>query len=86
MAKTSEWVLNSVLYSSQRQLAVINNKLVKKGDRIDGAKVLTVMPGLVKLSYKKKIITLKIRAMNVRGLSTGAGFKMNKKSLKEKKI
>ena len=79
-------VLNSVLYSSQRQLAVINNKVVKKGDRIDGAKVFSVQPGLVKLAYRGKVITLKVRAMNVRGLPADAGFKMSKKPLKENKI
>lgn len=84
--KKEAWVLNSVLYSKARQYAIVNGQLVKKSDRVDGAKVLTVSSDSVRLSYKGKIIKLKINDLNSRGLASGSDFKMIKKSLNEKKL
>lgn len=84
--KKEAWILNSVLYSSTRQYAIVNSRLVKKGDRVDGAKVLKVSPDSVRLSNKGKIINLKMNDLNSRGLASGSDFKMIKKSLNEKKL
>ncbi len=73
------WVLSSILYSSDRQHAIINNKLVKKGEMIMGAKLVGLAPGSVRLLSKGKFIDLKI-------YDTDKNFKSIKKSLKEKKI
>ncbi|MDJ0833337.1 MAG: hypothetical protein QNJ69_07410 [Gammaproteobacteria bacterium] len=59
--KKQDWVLNSILYSSQRQHAIINNKLVKKGDTIAGAKLIRVEPQRVRLIAKGKIIDLSLK-------------------------
>lgn len=73
------WVLSSILYSSDRQHAIINNKLVKKGEMIMGAKLVGLAPGSVRLLSKGKFIDLKV-------YDTDENFKSIKKSLKEKKI
>lgn len=77
--KKDVWVLNSILYSSHRQHAIINNQLVKKGDMIKGAKLVRLKPDSVRLLSKGKAIDLKIYGSN-------ADFKSIKKSLNEKKI
>lgn len=52
--------LNSILYSSQRKHAIINNKLMKKGDVIRGAKLVSLHPYSVRLISKGKIIDLSL--------------------------
>ncbi len=59
--KKPAWVLNSILYSSERKHAIINNKLVKKGDFIAGAKLVRVEPQSVRLIAKGKIIDLSLK-------------------------
>lgn len=54
-----QWVLNSILFSSQRQHAIINNKLVRLGDMIEGARVIRLRPDSVRLIAKGKTINLK---------------------------
>ncbi|MBT3206169.1 MAG: hypothetical protein HOM14_05455 [Gammaproteobacteria bacterium] len=71
--------LNSILYSSNRQHAIINNQLVKKGDIINGAKLVGLKPDGVRLLSKGKFIDLKI-------FDSQPIFKSIKKSLNEKKI
>lgn len=56
--KKEPWVLNSILYSSQRKHAIINNKLVKKGDLIKGAKLVRLRPDSVRLLARGKAIDL----------------------------
>ncbi len=56
------WVLNSILYSKQRQHAVINNVLVRKGERIRGARLVRLTPESVRLVHKGKVIDLDLRS------------------------
>lgn len=44
-----DWRLESVLVSDQRRVAVINGRAVSEGDRVNGAEVLAIKPGLVLL-------------------------------------
>jgi hypothetical protein len=74
--KQEPWVLKSILYSSTRQHAIINNKLVRKGDRIAGAKLVSLKPDSVRLVARGKVIVLKLPAFD----------QSIKKSLKEKKL
>ncbi|MCK5662609.1 MAG: hypothetical protein KAI17_03935, partial [Thiotrichaceae bacterium] len=76
--KLTVFELNSILYSADRQHAIINNQLVKKGDVIDGAKLVRLQPDSVRLLSKGKIIDLKI-------YDNKLNFKAIKKSLNEKK-
>ena len=71
--------LHSILYSSHRQHAIINNQLLKKGDIINGAKLVSLKPDSVRLLSKGKFIDLKI-------FDSQPNFKSIKKSLNEKKI
>ncbi len=77
--KKESWVLNSILFSSQRQHAIINNKLVKKGDTISGAKLIALNPDSVQLLSKGKVIKLRI-------YEPDKNFKSIKKSLIENKL
>jgi hypothetical protein len=73
--KQSPWVLSSILFSRQRQHAIINNQLVKKGETIKGAKLIRLKPGSVRLLVNGKVIDLSLRKQ----------LKTVKKSLSEKK-
>lgn len=73
------WVLNSILFSPGRQHAIINNKLVNRGGKVDGAKLIELQSGSVTLLSKGKKIKLTINESQVR-------LKSIKKSLAEKKI
>ncbi len=61
-AERSEWVLSSILYSSTRQHAIINDKLVKKGDVLAGARLVNISKDRVQLKKKGKLIELKLEA------------------------
>jgi hypothetical protein len=72
--KQSTWELNSILYSGQRQHAIINNKLVRKGGSIDGARLVRIRPDSVRLVTGGKVVNLSLPSRH----------KTVKKSLKEK--
>ena len=52
--------LQQVLIREDSRLAVINNRLVKAGDRISGARVVEIKPGsvVVKISQKRVVLSL----------------------------
>ena len=56
------WELNSILLSEQRQHAIINNTLVRKGGIVDGAKLVNIEPGSVRLVQRGKVIKLSLPA------------------------
>ncbi len=70
------WVLNSILISSGRQHAIINNTLVRKGEKIAGARLVSLQPDHVRLVRNGKVIVLKL---------PGVDYSI-KKSLNEKKL
>ena len=43
------WVLTSTLVSGQRRTAVVNDRVVARGDRINGARVVSIEPSAVRL-------------------------------------
>ena len=59
--KAEPWVLSSILYARDRQHAIINNQLVKKGEIVRGAKLIGLKPGSARLLLKGKVIDLKLR-------------------------
>lgn len=65
------WELNSILYSSQRRHAIINNKLVRQGDTVDGAKLVRLRPDSARLIAKSKVIDLKLstRAASIKKIA-----------------
>lgn len=58
--KQDPWILNSILYSSNRQHAIINNKLVRKGEVIAGAKLISLESDSVRLISRGKVVVLKL--------------------------
>lgn len=58
--KTISWKLTSTLISPQRQVAVINDQVVKVGQKIDGAKLVAVKSGSALLHHDGKTIQLKL--------------------------
>jgi hypothetical protein len=71
---STSWQLNSILYSGQRQHAIINNQLVRKGGSVDGARLVRIEPDSVRLVAGGKPIKLVLPARE----------KMVKKSVQEK--
>lgn len=58
--KAIKWKLTSTLIAPQRQVAVINDQVVKVGEKIDGAKLVAVKPGSALLHHAGKTIQLKL--------------------------
>lgn len=63
------WTLTSTLISEQRRTAVINDTVVSPGDHINGAKVISIKPSMVKLRIGKRNMTLVMLKKNVKSLS-----------------
>lgn len=74
--KQNPWILNSILFSSDRQHAIINNKLVRKGEKISGARLVSLKSDSVSLVSSGKVIVLKLPGVD----------QSIKKSLNEKKL
>ena len=71
-AKTNQrprWVLTSTLVSPQRRTAVINNRVVSRGDRVNGATVINIHPALVRLRARGRDVTLVMLKKKVKSLS-----------------
>lgn len=54
-------VLTGILVSEDGNLALIDDRILKVGDTIDGAAILNIQPDRVELSYQNQKITLKNR-------------------------
>lgn len=67
--KRSRWTLHSTLVSSSRRTAVINNRVVSLGDRINGATVVSIQPSSVRLRAKGREVTLVMLKKNIKTLS-----------------
>ncbi|MCF6283481.1 MAG: general secretion pathway protein GspB [Candidatus Polarisedimenticolaceae bacterium] len=52
------WSLESVLIAQKRQIAVINGEIVKRGDRVNGARVVSIKKSGVTLYKKGKYFKL----------------------------
>ena len=63
------WVLTSTLVSPQRRTAVINNRVVSRGDRVNGATVINIHPALVRLRARGRDVTLVMLKKKVKSLS-----------------
>lgn len=53
-SKRKVWYVNQILTSGERRIAIVNNRAVKIGDEVSGAKVIDIMPSLVVLEYNNK--------------------------------
>ena len=68
-SKGPRWILHSTLVSSDRRTAVINNRVVSQGDRINGATVVSIQPSSVRLREKGREVTLMMLTKNIKSLS-----------------
>lgn len=62
------WLVNEILHSEGRRVAIVNNKMVKKGDVVDGARVVDITSERVTLEYKGRIINSRINLVAVKRL------------------
>lgn len=63
---TSAWRLESTLTSNGRRVAIINGRAVRAGDRVDGARVLGIDGGRVRLAYDGHRFTIRRPGNQVR--------------------
>ena len=63
------WVLSSTLVSTSRRSAVINDKVVVVGDRVNGARVVSIRPSSVRLQVNGRDITLVMLKKDVKSVS-----------------
>ena len=59
-ATTIRFSLSSVRISSTRRTAVINDRMVEAGDKVNGAKVVAIFPSSVKLKKQGKVFTVRL--------------------------
>ncbi len=64
--KVANWILKSTLISSDRKTAVINDKVLSVGEKVDGAKLIKILPGKVKIRVKGRIKTLRLIKKDVK--------------------
>lgn len=69
MNKDKKWYVNEILSSEGRRIAIVNNKMVSIGDKVDGAKVIDITPDQVKLKYENRIIYSPLTLIEVKKLS-----------------
>lgn len=63
---TAGWQLNSTLISAHRRLAMINGKTVGVGDRVDGATVIAIRAGAVRLRRSGRQFTIHLIATTIK--------------------
>ena len=63
------WVLSSTLVSAGRRSAVINDKVVAVGDRVNSARVVSIQPSSVRLQVNGRDITLVMLKKDVKSVS-----------------
>ncbi len=56
--RRARWVLQSTLISPERRLAIVNRRTVAVGGRINGARVVAILPASVVLEHKGRRIQL----------------------------
>lgn len=52
------WELMSTLVADGRRVAIINERTVRSGDWVGGARVLAIAPGRVRLDYRGRVFTI----------------------------
>lgn len=56
----SNFTLNGIVYDTEDSWAIINNKVVRVGERLDGAKVISIAPQKVVLLFKNEKFDLSV--------------------------
>lgn len=53
--------LSGILYDWEKPMAIINKRVVAKGTFVSGAEILEIQPNYVRVSFKGKELTLKVK-------------------------
>jgi len=61
-----EFTVTAILFSDERQRAVVNGRLVAEGDRVDGAEVMKIRPDALELQYRGETITRRLPTVELR--------------------
>lgn len=57
----SNFTLNGIIYDTDNSWAIINNKMVKTGDVLSGAQIVSILPQKVILVFKKETFDLTVK-------------------------
>ncbi len=57
----SNFTLNGIIYDTDNSWAIINNEMVKIGDVLDGARIVSILPQKVVLVFKKETFDLTVK-------------------------
>ena len=67
-----QWRLSGVRINADKRSAILNGKLVKEGDKLDGAVVLEIKPAEVTLQQDDKRLVVRLLLSNIKQpVSTG---------------
>lgn len=67
------WRLSGIRIKEDKRNAILNGKLVKEGDKLDGAVVMEIKPSEVTLQQEDKRLVVKLLLSNIKKqVSTGA--------------
>lgn len=58
---TANFTLNGIVYDAEDSWAIVNNKVVRIGDTLDGAKVVSIAPRKVVLLFKDERFDLSVK-------------------------
>jgi len=61
----TRWHLSAVYIADGHRSAVINGRLRKKGEMIDGARVVAILPAKVRLQKNKQQFTIRLLTDNI---------------------
>ena len=57
----TSFILNGIVYDADDSWAIINNKIVRVGDKLDGATVISIAPQKVVLLFKEERFGLAVK-------------------------
>jgi len=67
-----QWRLSGVRINADKRSAILNGKLVKEGDKLDGAEVTEIKPAQVTLQQEDKQLVVKLLISSIKQpVSTG---------------
>ena len=61
-----QWRLSGIRITENKRSAILNGKLVKEGDKLDGAEVVEIKPSEVTLQQQNKRLVVKLLLSNIK--------------------
>ncbi len=65
-SKQPTYVLESILYSDERKVAVINGKALVEGDKLGSAEILSISKEQVRVKLGNRMSVLKLQRQSIR--------------------